>query len=78
MKIETKFDIGDEVWYFSHITPIKAEKSKIKQVAEYSHYPEITWLLEAKENPYGAKDAYHILRKEDELFKTKEELKNSL
>ena len=64
MTIETKYNIGDEVWFMSHRGyPRRDRVASIRIMPDLS----ILYYLEA-----------NLFREEDELFPTKEELLKSL
>jgi len=68
MEVETKFDIGDKVWliYNNLVTALKVSGYRI--TIDESFNPEIVYTLN-----------YNCLEvAESQLFKTKEELLNSL
>jgi hypothetical protein len=70
MTIETKYNIGDEVWFLSYHSPRKA---RIYGMSIYvSNSGKVSLLYSITE-----KDVYWLKREKD-LFSTKEELLNSL
>lgn len=72
MKIETKYNIGDEVWveWFTRPTKMVVESIEFKK----DEYTECIFYLVA--NPNDRQEFYDA--KECELFHTKEELLKSL
>jgi hypothetical protein len=82
MTIHTDFEIGDEVWYIDAFT-LKATKGKIKGLAatQTSFPHQLTWQLD-KTSTEKFISAYitvgNSVRKENQLFHTKEELLKSL
>ena len=71
MKIETKYDIGQEVWFASHLHHIKGVISEISTNA-YNNKCMIVYNVDYK-NYIGQSQ-----KEESELFPTKEELLKSL
>ena len=71
MKIETKYNIGDEVWFASHLHHIKFVISEII-INAYHNKTMIVYGVDFK-NYIG-----HCQKEESELFPTKEELLKSL
>ncbi len=70
MKIETKFNLGDEVWVLGFFD--EPQKGEILSISTFYNYKckernYISYYI----HPYGN-------RKEQEVFSTKEELLNSL
>ena len=70
MKIETKYDIGDEVWFMYHSEPTKGIVGRIDttHIGSFSH---ILYYLK-----FGQYEP--VIRKECHLYPTKEELLKSL
>ena len=70
MKIETKYDIGQEVWIIYHNEPTKGIVGRIDttHIGSFSH---ILYYLKFGQNE-------PVVRKECYLFPTKEELLKSL
>jgi hypothetical protein len=82
MTIETKYNIGDEVWFISNNKPVCSKIQKPHFTADYSNKKEynleemLGWQLEYMEYGFGCE--FPANRLETELFKTKEELIASL
>lgn len=78
MKLETKFDIGDTAWMMYHSQVIEVEILKLfissHEQGEYKYIvPKIDYTVRYKQ----ADDNWHNIP-ESELFKTKQELLDSL
>lgn len=71
MKIETKFNLGQEVWFASHLHHIKGIISEIS-INAYHNKTMIVYGVDY-ENYIG-----HSQKEESELFPSKEELLKSL
>lgn len=72
MKIETKYNIGDEVWVEWFTTPTKMIVESLLFVRD----TEIEKIMYSVINPADRREFYDAV--ESELFSTKEELLNSL
>ena len=73
MKIETKYDIGQEVWTEWHNSqPVKVQIKAIK-VAEYIDEEYISYIVDYNPEVRLEEELF-----EEELFSTKEELLKSL
>ena len=73
MKIETKYDIGQEVWTECHNSqPVKAQIKAIK-VAKYIDEEYISYIVDYNPEVILEEELF-----EEELFSTKEELLKSL
>lgn len=78
MTIETKFDIGDEVWL---LHDNKIVTSTIKCLSDLNNkLDDIIWDLHltSSTNTFGFEATHSVSRRESQLFKTKEELIQSL
>lgn len=71
MKIETKFNVGNEVWFIHNNVPQSLEIGFITVTIENGYCVEYTFRL-------GADTKRVLYLREDEVFSTKEELINSL
>ena len=69
MTIETKYNIGDEVWFIEEGEPIKDEILSI-EINIYKDSIFVEYLFANDSYPYGLNESY--------LFPTKEELLKSL
>ena len=70
MKIETKYNIGDEVWFLSYNSPRKARICVMSIYVQNSSEITILYSLNEKE--------LYWHKNEQDLFATKEELLKSL
>ena len=76
MTITTKFNGGDLVYY---LKGDKIESSNLISLSDIQWYitrNDLTWNVKKEEKPFWGVD--YITKKESELFKTKEELLQSL
>ena len=71
MTIETKYKIGDEVWFGSMGNHIKAEINEINITVEFDNCVVIQYLIGIDN------EKYYWERHEHEIFHTKEELLKS-
>ena len=79
MKLESKFNIGDTVW-FAVDRPIRICKAKIKKFEGFTSNGSFRWRLDktltfqTMDKPFKSE----VLLPEKDLFNTKEDLINSL
>jgi len=74
MKIETKYNVGDEVWYIT-LGGRKAQESKIIKILTLT---ELYILGKPTSIKYVLKAEDNNMRYESELFPSKQDLLNSL
>ena len=72
MTIETKYNIGDEVWFDCMGNHIKAEINEINIIVEFDNSVVVQYLI-CIDN-----EKYYWERNEDDVYPTKEELLKSL
>lgn len=72
MTIETKYNMGDKVWFNCMGTPMSIQISEINIAVEFDNCVLVRYMI----GEYNEK--YFFERDEDELFPTKEELLKSL
>lgn len=82
MTIQTKYNIGDDVW-FMHDNQIVSGKIDIISTNSYrnrftKNELSVTYTLQKTRKINGSADSFVILRAESELFPTKQDLLNSL
>jgi hypothetical protein len=81
MNIQTDFDAGDEVWTMSYNKAVQCKCVKIN-IEDSKTEEDLAWVLNFNEHRFytisNFGDPPPAVRKESELFRTKEELINSI